>query len=141
MDNLAKVFWMQHSHTGPVFYPLRDEGFQVWLGTRKLSSHPPSVFFDHIHGKTILNWHSSHHRFPACYARRIDWDACAAALERLPLGRRRWVSKHTSGFCSVGTMLGGKSNPLLRALAATSQRTLGMFGNVKNRLSSLFGPC
>jgi hypothetical protein len=97
---------MQHSHSEPVFYPLSHEGFQVWLGTRKLSSHPPSVFFDHIHGKTILNWHSSHHRFPACYARRIDWDACAAALHRLPLGRRRWVSKqHTSGFCSVGTML------------------------------------
>jgi hypothetical protein len=105
MDNLAKVFWMQHSHSKPVFYPLRDEGFQVWLGTRKLSSHPPSVFFDHIHGKTILNWHSSHRRIPACYARRIDWDACAAAPQRLPLGRRRWVSKHASGFCSVGTML------------------------------------
>jgi hypothetical protein len=105
MDNLAKVFWMQHSHSAPVFYPLSDEGFQVWPGTRKLSSHQPSVFFDHIHGKTILHWHSSHHRFPACYARRIDWDACAAALSRLPLGRRRWVSKHTSGFCAVGTML------------------------------------
>jgi hypothetical protein len=105
MDNLAKVFWMQHSHSEPVFYSLSDEGFQVWLGTRKLSSHKPSVFFDHIHGKTILNWHSSHNRFPACYARRIDWDACSAALKRLPLGRRRWVSKHTSGFCAVGTML------------------------------------
>jgi hypothetical protein len=105
MDNLAKVFWMQYSHSEPVFYPLSDEGFQVWLGTRKLSSHQPSVFFDHIHGKTILHWHSSHHRFPACYARRIDWDACAAALSRLPLGRRRWVSKHTSRFCAIGTML------------------------------------
>jgi hypothetical protein len=63
MDNLAKVFWMQHSHSEPVLYPLRDEGFQVWLGTRKLSSHSPSVFFDHIHDKTILNWHSSHHLF------------------------------------------------------------------------------
>jgi hypothetical protein len=102
MDNLAKVFWMQHSHSEAVFYPLSNEGFQVWL---ELSSHPPSVFFNHIHGKTILNWHSSHHRFPACYARRIDWDACAAALHRLPLGRCRWVSKHISGFCSVGTML------------------------------------
>jgi hypothetical protein len=54
MDNLAKVFWMQHSHSAPVFYPISDEGFQVWLGDRKLSSSPASVFFDHIHGKTIL---------------------------------------------------------------------------------------
>jgi hypothetical protein len=105
MDNLAKVFWMEHSHSAPVFYPISDEGFQVRLGNRKLSSHEPSTFFDHIHGKTILNWHASHNRFPACYARRIDWDVCAAALKRLPMGRRRWVSKHTSGICGVGNML------------------------------------
>jgi hypothetical protein len=55
MDNLTKIFWMQHSHSAPVFYPISDEGFQVWLGNRKLSSHQSSSFFDHIHGKTILN--------------------------------------------------------------------------------------
>jgi hypothetical protein len=101
MDNLAKVFWMQHSHSAPIFYSISDEGFQVWLGDRKLSSSPSSIFFDHIHGKKILSWHSSHNRFPACYERRIDWEVCEAALRRLPLGRRRWVSKHTSGFCGV----------------------------------------
>jgi hypothetical protein len=105
MDNLAKVYWMQHSSTAPVLYPISDEGFQVWLGDRKLSSNHSSVFFDHIHGKTILAWHASRHRFPACHTRKIDWDACGAALRRLPLGRRRWVSKHTSGFCGVGTKM------------------------------------
>jgi hypothetical protein len=105
MDNLAKIFWMTHSHTAPMFYPISDEGFQVWLGDRKLSSHSSDVFFDHIHGKTLLRWHATHHRFPACYARRIDWDVCEAALKRLPMGRRRWVAKHTSGHCAVGTML------------------------------------
>jgi hypothetical protein len=105
MDYLAKVFWMQHSHSAPIFYLISDEGFQVWLGDRKLSSSPSSIFFDHIHGKNILSWHSSHNRFPACYERRIDWEVCEAALRRLPLGRRRWVSKHTSGFCGVGKKL------------------------------------
>jgi hypothetical protein len=55
MDNLAKVFWMRHSHSSPMFYPISDEGFQVWLGDRKLSSHSASGYFDHIHGQTILN--------------------------------------------------------------------------------------
>jgi hypothetical protein len=105
MDNLAKIFWMQHSHSAYVHYPIASEGFQVWLGDRKLSSHQSSTFFDHIHGKTILSWHATHGRFPACYARRIDWDVCYAALKRLPLGRQRWVAKHTSGFCSVGTKM------------------------------------
>lgn len=44
MDNLAKVFWMQHSHFAPVVYPISDEGFQVWLGNQKLSSSPSLVF-------------------------------------------------------------------------------------------------
>jgi hypothetical protein len=89
MDNLAKVFWMQHSHFYPVSYPLVDKGFQVWLGDCKLSSHPTLVFFDHIHGSTILDWHVSHQCFPACYAQHINWDVCATALTRLPTGRRR----------------------------------------------------
>ena len=86
MDNLAKIFWMTHSHSALIFYPISNEGFQVWLGDRKLSSHRSSVFFDHIHGNTLLHWHATHRRFPACYARRIDWDVCEAALKRLPMG-------------------------------------------------------
>jgi hypothetical protein len=39
-------------------------------------------------------------------ATHINWDACGAALLCPPLGRsRRWVSKHTSGFCGVGTKM------------------------------------
>jgi hypothetical protein len=37
----------EHSHSEPVFCPLSNEGFQAWLGNRKLSSHQPAVFFDH----------------------------------------------------------------------------------------------
>jgi hypothetical protein len=105
MDNLAKVFWMQYSHSVPVFYPISDEGFQVWLGDRKLSSSRSAVSFDHIHGKTLLSWYSSHLCFPACYELHIDWDVCEATLRRLPMGRSRWVLKHTSGFCGVGTKM------------------------------------
>jgi hypothetical protein len=86
MDNLAKVFWMHHSHSASVFYPISEEGFQMWLGNHKLASHASSVFFNHIHGTTILAWHASHHRYPACFERRIDWDVCTAALVCLSLG-------------------------------------------------------
>jgi hypothetical protein len=75
MDNLAKICWMEHSSIAPFQYPITDEGFQVWLGNRKLSSSYSSGFFDHVHSKTILEWHSSHARFPAGYAHHINWDA------------------------------------------------------------------
>jgi hypothetical protein len=68
MDNLAEVLWMNHSHSAPVLHPIPDEGFQVWLGNCKLSSSSSSIFFDHIHGKNIQAWHSSHQHFPARYA-------------------------------------------------------------------------
>jgi hypothetical protein len=140
MDNLAKVFWMQYSHSHPVSYPLVDEGFQVWLGDRKLSSHPTSVFFDHIHGSTILDWHVSHQRFPACYARHIDWDVCAAALAHLPTGRRRWVSKHTSGFCSVGTKMVKWKEQLTPACPRCGlEEKPDMSGYAKTQRFSLYG--
>jgi hypothetical protein len=106
MDNLAKIFWMTHSHHfAPIFYPISSEGFQVWLGNRKLSSHLPSALFDHVHGKILLHWHKTHHHFPACHSRRIDWHVCEAALHRLPMGRRRWIAKHVLGHCAVGTIM------------------------------------
>jgi hypothetical protein len=113
-----------------------SEGFQVWLGGRKLSLHSSSVFFAHIHGKTILSWHATHGRFPACYAWRVDLEVCHAALKRLPLGQRRWVSKHTSGFCSVGTkMVKWTAHTVARL------RMPDMYGYVLNRLFSLSGLC
>jgi hypothetical protein len=74
MDDLAKIFWMTHSHSAPLFYPISGEGFQVWLGNRKLSSHPSSAHFDHIllHGKALLHWQATHHHFPACHSRSFN---------------------------------------------------------------------
>jgi hypothetical protein len=80
MDNLAKVFWMNHLHAAPVQYSISHEGFQVWLGDHKLSSSPSSAFFDHIPEKTILACHATHHRFPAYYAQCINW-AISAKLK------------------------------------------------------------
>jgi hypothetical protein len=54
MDNLAKIFWMTHSHSAPIFRPISGEGFQVWMGNHKPSSHPSSTFFHHVHGTTLL---------------------------------------------------------------------------------------
>jgi hypothetical protein len=143
MDNLAKIFWMQHSHSAHVQYPIMEEDFQVWLGDRKLSSHSSSVFFDYIHGKTILSWHATHGRFPACYARRVDWEVCHAALKRLSLGKRRWVSKHTSGFCSVGTkMVKWKEQPTPDCpRCGQIENTRHVYGYVLNRRFSLSGIC
>jgi hypothetical protein len=105
MDNLPNIFWIEHSATAPVLYPIAGEGFQVWLGDRKLAPAIHRCSLTTFTEKTILDWHSSHNRFPACYARHINWEVCGAALRRLPMGQRRWVSKHTSLFCGVGTKM------------------------------------
>lgn len=35
----------------------------------------------------------------------IDWSATGSAMRSLPLGKRRWISKHVSGFCGTGKMM------------------------------------
>ena len=61
------------------------------LHSQTLSSHQPSTFFDHIHGKTILNCHVSHNRFPACCA---SWstaeDARKTSLKKVLAGWFSW---------------------------------------------------
>ncbi|CAB9498981.1 expressed unknown protein [Seminavis robusta] len=34
--------------------------------------------------------------------RKINWKASNQALRRMPKGKRRWLTKHTTGFCGVG---------------------------------------
>lgn len=144
MDALAKAFQMQHSHSALVLCPLCNADFQAWLGNCRFSSHEePAIFFDHLRGKTILNWRSSHHCFPACSAPCIDWKDCAAAFQPLFLGRPCLVSKHTSGHCSALLepcfLFSQKDSQPPISPAATCLRKLGTSDCVKNRQSSLCG--
>jgi hypothetical protein len=93
---------MQHSYSHPVSYPLAEEGFQVWLGNLKLSSHPTLEFLTIF---TVPLYSTGMYPIGAFWLATLDWDVCAAALTRLPTGRRCWISKHMSGFCSIGTKM------------------------------------
>jgi hypothetical protein len=35
----------------------------------------------------------------------VNWDAFGAAMKQMPVTRQHWISKMTSGFCAVGTMM------------------------------------
>jgi hypothetical protein len=35
----------------------------------------------------------------------IDWTVTAKVMAKLPKPRRKWISKHVSGFCACGTMM------------------------------------
>ena len=51
--------------------------------------------------RTAKYWYRKHSLTPELIT-SINWDACEAAMGRLPFGRKRWLIKHATGFCGVG---------------------------------------
>ena len=51
--------------------------------------------------RTRAYWHRKHSLTPELIT-SINWEACAAAMGRLPFGKKRWLLKHATGWCGVG---------------------------------------
>jgi hypothetical protein len=142
MDNLAKVVWMQQSHSAPVLYPVADEGFQVWLGDHKLSSTASFILFDHIHGRTILYWHMPH----TIDSQLVTLDASIGTyVQTLStaclLADADGLRNILPGFAVLEPRwFNGRNNRFRLALAAVLTKMGNMYGSAKNRLSFCFGP-
>jgi len=50
-------------------------------------------------------WWVHHKRFPLQAKETIDWKACLEGMPALKPIRRRWITKHASANCGVGTTL------------------------------------
>jgi hypothetical protein len=108
MDLSAKAHWLSTASLAhPYFAELPGEPWAVWSHGIKISSRLHSQLVTSIHGRDASDWWSEKQRFgpdPSSVS-LVDWDACGRAMKAAPTTRRHWVSKHVSGFCSVGKMM------------------------------------
>jgi hypothetical protein len=130
-----------YSHSAPVFYPILDEGFQVWLGDRKLSSSRSAFFkiifmarhfclgIPLIYVSLLVTNGILIGTFVKLPCAAFPWDA-EDGSRNTPLDSAVWVLKWFSG----------ENNPHQPVLDATSQKTRVMCGVAKNRQFSSFGP-
>lgn len=112
MDRKAKAFWNHlcvHAGTdtfpSPLQHPIHGEGWQIWIGDRKISTPSTKVLYSEIQDPITQMWWVRHNNIPAEALDQADWDATSDALSHLPLPRRRWTTKHASENCGVGDTL------------------------------------
>ena len=58
---------------------------------------------DLIASVETVKWWQDHGHFSEQSGVHVNWDAVGDAMSRLFPQKRRWVTEHTSGNCSVGS--------------------------------------
>ncbi len=106
MDYHAKLHWENtYRQARPTEMKIFGEPCSLWIQDTKVSTNLRQAVTDHIQGGAALQWLTSKAQPHPVVLDHIDWDAIHHAMKASPISRRQWVSKHTTGFCSVGKMM------------------------------------
>ena len=109
MDALAKQYWAYLFKRLPSLesphLPIHNEGWTLWNGSAKITSPSRPILYGLIMDPVTQMWWVRHKRFPLEAKETIDWKACSEGMAALKPSRRRWITKHASANCGVGTTL------------------------------------
>ena len=109
MDSLAKQYWAFLFNQLPSLesphLPIHNEGWTIWNNGSKVSSPSRANLYGLIMDPVTQMWWVRHNRFPLEAKDSIDWEACSEGVPALKPSRRRWITKHASANCGVGTTL------------------------------------
>ena len=108
MDLKAKEHWyfvQANQPSPPIQQGIFGEPWALWVGPRKICQSIRDEVVEHIQGRSVRKYWEGKERFGNKSASDIDWEASKKAMESAVLSRKRWVTKHTSGFCAVGQMM------------------------------------
>jgi len=109
MDALAKQHWA-HIHAKVQLTPaphisIRNEGWTMWSGTDKVVAPSRNALHSLLADQPTQMWWVRHNRISETAKDLVDWETCSTGMKALKPGRRRWITKHASAHCGVGTTL------------------------------------
>ena len=108
-DKMAKHHLSQVATTQPrpLAYQgqLPEENIRILIGNKKLTSVNRNYVYERLTQELTLNAWIKNGRLTNADKDKVDWSATGKAMESLTLSKRRWVTKHMSGNCGVGTTL------------------------------------
>ena len=112
MDREAKAYWnLLVRNAAPGTFPAADnhlihnEGWSVWSGNFKFACPSRDNLYAEIYDpQTLAEW-VKNTRLTDDSANLIDWKQVKCAMKSLPLHSRRYVTKHASDECGIGTTL------------------------------------
>jgi len=109
MDASAKQHWAYLFKCLPCLesphLSIHNEGWTLWNGASKIISPSRPNLYGLIMDPVTQMWWVRHKRFPLEAKETIDWKACLDGMPVLKPSRRRWITKHASANCGVGTTL------------------------------------
>jgi hypothetical protein len=104
MDALAKQH-LSIARTLPRHFSISGEPWQIWIGTKKLTSNLQSQIYSFIHAKDGSQYWAAK---PGCSPETVelvDWPAIGHTMQSLKRGRRVFMTKHMAGMCGVGKFM------------------------------------
>jgi hypothetical protein len=105
-DGLAKDYWNACMETDSSLAneTFGDEGWSVWIAGKKLTHLDQHTLYEYRFSSRTKDYWKHKHNLTDELITNINWEACRKSINRLPFGKRRWLAKHTTGFCGVGKM-------------------------------------
>jgi hypothetical protein len=106
MDSAAKQYWAKMAGIQtPIVHQLDEEPFSVWLQGTKLVMNLWEQLYEYIHDQIARNYWIKHGRLTNENVYCVDWEGAGAAVKASSLARRKFIMKHSTGFCGVGKWL------------------------------------
>ena len=107
-DLLAKLEWQEafyHSYRSKDS-KISHEAWSIWVGHEKITGRLRTELEEVTTGSSLLKYWAKSSLFSHPQdSLLVNWDAVETAMKTLDLSRRRWITKHISGWCDVGKWL------------------------------------
>jgi len=84
---------------------IHNEGWTIWSGSDKVVAPSRNALHSLLADQPPQMWWVRHNRISEPAKDLVDWETCSTGMRALKPGRRRWITKHASANCRVGTTL------------------------------------
>ena len=105
-DSLAKACRRRQDLSPPnPVHRFVDEGWSLSLHGLKLDCVDSDHLYDATHGDTSRQHWQTRQDIPVEVMDNINWDLLGQAMDKWPMGKRKWLAKHPSGFSATGGVM------------------------------------
>jgi hypothetical protein len=98
---MAKDF-LVHTREEPRYHIVSSTSWELRLGTIPLQHDIDQTLYELVHTPTVKEYWINKSRITKDTFSSVLWPKLGMALAKMPLSRRLFCSKHTSGMCGVG---------------------------------------
>jgi hypothetical protein len=100
-DHMAKAF-LPTAIKSPRHYLVNTHAWSIRIGSIPIIQNMDDILYNLVHTPTAKAYWIKRSRLTETSFSSVNWPSLGKALSKMPLSKRLFVSKHTSGMCGVG---------------------------------------